>query len=165
MSLQHGFKKNKRGDPIFKRMDILPTIFTASPIRFQSTDFSQLANGVVIIEVYVSDSPRASNTWEANLVWRIMTDPTDIGDDYQVSVRVVDSDNVIYGQQDVLTLSPHLWCLDDTVCNILKLRISENLSENIDLKLQVIMYHHTSLQHVDVLDDAGNIIAPWLFLE
>ena len=154
---------NSSLNSIFKVVEVTPSELM-DKIMFKPTAASRFTNHASISGVYASQLPKSSQLWEGTLMWQVNAlPPSEV--EYQFSIRVIDSEDQVYGQSDFRSLDAHLWRIGDTVVNHFQMPIATELSENTQLRIQVIMYKFSDGRHIDVIDDAGNIIAPWLFLK
>ena len=148
-------------DPVFKTVVVTPSDFMAD-IMFKPTELSRFSNQASILGVYASNQPQSSQVWVGNLMWQVnaLAD-----EEYQFSIRVMDENDNVYGQSDFRSLDSYLWRVGDTVVNQFQMSIAVDLDRDASLRIQVIMYKFSDGRHIDVIDDRGNTVSPWLFLE
>lgn len=147
-------------EPVFQRVvlhpDSLPTL-THIPVSYD-----RFGNGAQMRGAWFEAAPHPDTPLPLTLVWQPQR-PAD--QDYQFSVRLVDADGTTYGQRDFRSLDLALWRVGDVVINPADIPVSAAYVPGTPLQIQVIMYRYADTQAVDVVDAAGNVVAPWLFLQ
>lgn len=83
---------------------------------------------------------------------------------YQFSVRLIDSKGNRYGQSDVETLQPNVWRMGDTVMTQLAMQISDTLPQDAAVHLEILVYSWPDIQNVPLLDSAQNPVGEILTL-
>ncbi|HEX3050540.1 MAG TPA: hypothetical protein VHP83_07800, partial [Aggregatilineaceae bacterium] len=119
-------------------------------------------NGAKILGLETLDKPQAGKPWKIILYWQ--PEKTDIAKQYQFSVRVVDEQNTVYGQMDGASLSGWLWQNGDTVINPMEISINDTLPEDVEIRVQLLMYAWPEIMNANALDTNGAVGAPWIYL-
>jgi hypothetical protein len=151
--------KLSNGQPIFRWVQIPPG-FQPTP-DFVPEGSSRFNNGARILGIQALGDLQPGQSWPLLLFW----DPerSNIKDQFQFSVRLVDEQGNTYGQSDMASLNGWLWHTGDTVLNRLELPVSNDLPDG-TLRVQLLMYTWPGMVSASVIDDAGNSVAPWMYL-
>jgi hypothetical protein len=121
------------------------------------------ANGACVTGAYLEGEISAGEILPLTLVWEPRLSQPDA--EYQFSVRLVDPGETSYGQRDFRSLDRIHWREGETVINPTEVAVSNLYLDEVPLRLQVIMYRFDNTAAVDLVDAAGNPVAPWLFLD
>ena len=146
--------------PIFQQTTLSPD--TIPELDFTAGEISRFSTGVQMVGAYLESDLAAGEVAYMSLVWRPEQDTPP--DEYQFSVRLVDMDGNTYGQRDFRSLDRVHWHDGDVVVNPTEIAVNDNYRPETELQVQVIMYRFEDTQALDAVDDADNVVAPWLYL-
>ena len=151
--------KLSNGQPIFRWVEIPPGF--QPTLDFVPEGSSRFSNGARIVGIQALGELQPGQSWPLLLFW----DPEQSNrrEQFQFSVRLVDEQGSTYGQADVASLNGWLWHTGDTVLNRLELPVSNVLPDG-NLRVQLLMYTWPGMISASVIDDAGNNIAPWMYI-
>ncbi len=147
------------GDPIFRWVLVTPDQVPQPNVTPQGA--ASFANGARIVGISAPTGPQAGRAWPITLIWQ--PQKTYTSEQYQFSVRLVDDKNNVYGQYDMASLAGSAWRTGDTVLNRMLLPVKDTLPTS-PLMVQIVMYSWPEIRNVDVVDEAGNAVSPWMTL-
>jgi hypothetical protein len=147
------------GQPIFRWVRIPPG-YQPTP-DFVPEGPSRFGNGARILGIQALGDLQPGQPWPLLLSWQ--PERSNVKEQFQFSVRLVDKQDNTYGQVDVASLNGWLWHAGDIVLNRLELPVSQDLHDG-NLRVQLLMYTWPEIVNASVVDDAGNNVAPWMYL-
>ncbi|MBN1679959.1 MAG: glycosyltransferase family 39 protein [Anaerolineae bacterium] len=130
-----------------------PDVTPDGPARF--------ANGAHIIGYQADALPQPGEPWPLLLLWQ--PERSDIDQQYQFSIRLVDTQGTTYSQMDITSLQGWLWHAGDLVLNPVTLPASDDLPAD-GLQVQLVMYSWPEIKNAGVIDDSGIPVASWMYL-
>lgn len=145
--------------PVFYRADV--SADSIPQPNFAPVETSLFSNGVRIIGIFAQDMPQPSTIWQVLLIWQIdeMKDTAE----YQFSLRLVNEQDELFGQNDFPSLTKDLWRVGDVVINPAAIAVGEKFSGSV--RVQILMYTWPEIRNADVIADNGQIAGPWLYIE
>lgn len=119
-------------------------------------------SGARMIGAYLEGEPAAGEVIPLTVVWSPEVTAPEL--EYQFSVRLIDESGTSYGQRDFRSLDRTHWRAGETVINPTEIALNDSYSPNIPLRVQILMYRYDNAQAVDVVDESGQPVAPWVVM-